>query len=131
MPKDNYFSSSKSPSSRPLKVGEMLRHNLSEIFLRGEAHHPILDSASITVSEVRVSPDLKNATAYVMPLAGSNKEQVMDALAESAPQIRHLLARKVTLKFMPRVHFKLDTSYEEAGRINQLLKGAAGKAEEE
>ncbi len=121
------------PSSRPLKVGENIRHCLSEIFLRGETHHPVLDSASITVSEVRITPDLKHATAYVMPLAGSNKERVMEALEDQAGQIRRLLARKVTLKFMPKIFFKLDSSYEEAGRINELLKGAQNKrkAEEE
>lgn len=115
--------SAPSPSSRPLKVGEMIRHALSEIFLRGESHVPLLDGASITVSEVRVSPDLKNATAYVMPLAGSNQQPIMDALAANSGHIRHLVAGKVVLKFMPKIYYKLDASFEEAGRINLLLKG--------
>jgi ribosome-binding factor A len=119
---DSDFISARPSSSRHLKVGEMLRKALSEIFLRGESHVPELDNSSITVSEVRVSPDLKNATAYVMPLAGGNKEAVMAALAENAPQIRRLLGRKVTIKFMPRIHYKLDTSFEEAERIHRLLK---------
>lgn len=113
------------PSSRPLKVGETIRHALSEIFLHGESHIPELESVSITVSEVRLSPDLKNATAYVMPLAGSNKEEIMQALKEHAPYIRHLLARKITLRYMPRIHYRLDESFEEAGRINRLLKDPA------
>jgi ribosome-binding factor A len=118
-------------SSRPLKVGETIRHALSEIFLRGECHVPILDSASITVSEVRVSPDLKNATAYVMPLAGSNKEVILEALKINSGLIRTALARKVTLKFTPKIFFKIDESFEEAGKINILLKSALPPANDE
>lgn len=122
---------SRSQGSRPLKVGEMLRHALSEVFLRGESHVPALDSTSVTVSEVRVSPDLKNATAYVMPLAGSHREEVMQALAEHAPYLRHLVAQKVSLKFMPRIHYKLDTSFDEAGKISALLHEAGVKRDED
>lgn len=111
----------KSPSSRPLKVGEALRQGLSEIFLRGESHIPEIDGASITVSEVRVSPDLRNATAYIMPLAGNRAEATLAALSEHASHIRHLLAGRSTMKFMPRIHYKLDRSYEEAQRVNDLL----------
>lgn len=113
--------SSKSPNSRPLKVGETLRQALAEIFLRGETHIPILDNSSITVSEVRMSPDLKNATAFVMPLAGSNKELILEALSEHHAHLRHLVADKVELRYMPRIHYKLDVSFEEAHRVNQLL----------
>jgi len=107
--------------SRPLKVGEMLRHALAEIFLRGDTHIPELDGASITVSEVRVSPDLRNATVYLMPLAGNSKKEVLKALAEHASHIRRILAGRVELRHMPRLHYKLDESFEVAGKINELL----------
>ena len=77
---------------------------------------------SITVSEVRVSPDLKNATAYVMPLAGTQAEEIVRTLYEAAPYIRKLISKKVDLRYMPKLHFKLDRSYEEAARINELLQ---------
>ena len=113
--------STRAPSQRQLRVGEELRSALAQIFAHGETHVPELDSSSITVSEVRISPDLKNATAYVMPLAGNKKEAVMEALKERAGFIRSLLSKRVVLRYTPRIVFKLDTSYEVAGRINELL----------
>lgn len=104
-----------------LKVGEEIRRALSTIFMHGETHEPVLDSGSITVSEVRVAPDMKNATVYVMPLAGANREEVMEVLAETAPRLRKLVADSVELRYTPKLHFKLDMSFEEAGRIQQLL----------
>ncbi len=112
---------SRMPSQRQLRVGEELRSALAQIFAHGETHIPELDSSSITVSEVRISPDLKNATAYVMPLAGHKKEVVMAALKDRAGFIRSLLSKRVVLRYTPRIMFKLDTSYEVAGRINELL----------
>ena len=111
----------KGPSQRQLRVGEEIRSALAEIFSHGETHNPILDSASITVSEVRISPDLKNATAYVMPLAGTNKEAVMTALKDNASRLRGIVARKIILRTSPKIMFKLDNSFEVAGRINTLL----------
>ncbi len=113
--------STKAPSQRQLRVGEELRSALAQIFALGETHIPELDSSSITVSEVRISPDLKNATAYVMPLAGNKKDEVMALLTDRAGYIRGLLSKRVILRYTPRVVFKLDTSYEVAGRINELL----------
>lgn len=113
--------SSKAPSQRQLRVGEELRSALAQIFAMGETHIPLLDSASITVSEVRISPDLKNATAYIMPLAGSNREKVMEALKDHGGHIRGLLGKRVILRHTPRLNFKLDVSYDTAGRINELL----------
>ena len=110
------------PSQRQLRVGEEIRQALAQIFAHGETHIPALDSGSITVSEVRISPDLKNATVYVMPLAGSNKETIMAALKEHTSRVRHLLSRKVLLRHLPKLLFKLDTSYEVASRIHQLLE---------
>ena len=112
----------KPPSQRMLKVGEEMRRSLSMAFLRGEVHIRDVENSSITVSEVRVSPDLKNATAYVMPLAGKDAELIAKSLYEAAPYIRKLIAQKVDLRYTPKLHFKLDRSYEEAGRINELLQ---------
>lgn len=108
-------------SPRMLKVGEEIRRALSTIFMRGETHDPVLDSSSITVSEVRVAPDMKNATAYVMPLAGAKREEVMQVLNTAAPRIRSLVANRIELRYTPRLNFKLDTSFEEAGKIAALL----------
>jgi ribosome-binding factor A len=110
-------------------VGEEIRAALSTIFLHGETHHPVLDGSSITVSEVRISPDLKNATAFVMPLAGSNKQQVMAALNENASRLRGLVSRHIILRTSPKITFKLDTSFEEANRINLLLNSERVRAD--
>ncbi|MGB1540449.1 MAG: 30S ribosome-binding factor RbfA [Rickettsiales bacterium] len=109
------------PGQRQLRVGEELRHALSSIFMRGELHEPTLDAASITVSEVRISPDLKNATAYVTPLAGRNADEVIEVLTEIAPTIRKLVGPKVHLKYTPKLYFKLDNTFDEAHRIHELL----------
>lgn len=114
--------SSKSPTSRPLKVGEEIRHALSEVLLRGEAHIPELEGASITISEVRCSPDLKNATVFAMPLGGQRRDEIIAVLDENAPALRYLVSRKVELRHMPKLYFKLDNSFDEAGRINSLLQ---------
>ncbi len=111
----------RAPTQRQLRVGEEIRSALAMIFMLGETHNPILDGSSITVAEVRISPDLKNATAYVMPLAGSNKEVVMKALLDNASRLRGLVSKKIILRTSPRIVFKLDTSFEVAGRINTLL----------
>ncbi len=109
------------PSQRQLQVGEEIRHILSSIFMRGEISDPALRDASITVSEVRISPDLKNATAYVLPLGGKNKEEVLDILNDSSNFLRHLMGKSLRLRFTPRLTFKLDYSYENAGHIQALL----------
>jgi len=106
---------------RPLRIGEELRHALARIFERGELRDPDLQGAAITVTEVRVSPDLKNATAYVMPLAGARAETVMAALARSAPYLRRALAQAVKLRYAPGLEFALDTSFDHASRIAALL----------
>lgn len=116
------FKEKRTGSQRNLRVGEEIRHALADIFIRGEIHSMDLLGASITVSEVRVSPDLKNATAFVMPLAGANKELLFEALKKSAPELRHLVSKRVKLRYTPRIFFTLDNSYEEAARINNLLK---------
>ena len=117
------------PSQRQLRVGEEIRAALAQIFMRGETHNPVLDGASITVSEVRISPDLKNATAYIMPLAGSNKSSILAELKENAPRLRGLVSRHIILRTSPRISFVLDTSFEEANRINMLLNSERVKAD--
>ncbi len=120
---------SKPPTQRQLRVGEELRNALAQMFAHGETHVPILDSSSITVSEVRISPDLKNATAYIMPLAAKNKEAVMDALIENLGRIRSLVGKRVILRAIPRITYKFDVSYETANRINELLNSERVKAD--
>jgi len=108
------------PSQRQLRVGEELRHALARILQRGELRDPALQEA-ITVTEVRVSPDLKNATAYVMPLGGRHRAEVVAALTRSAGFLRGQIAREVPLRYTPVLSFALDTSFDHASRINELL----------
>jgi ribosome-binding factor A len=112
---------SRAPSQRQLRVGEELRHALARILQRGELRDPALQGVAVTVTEVRVSPDLKNATAYVMPLAGRDASEVVAGLGRSANYLRGQLAREVPLRFSPGLAFALDTSFDHASRINELL----------
>lgn len=116
------FSTKSGNAQRHLRVGEEIRHVLADIFLRGESNSPELFDVTITISEVRVAPDMKNATAYVMPLAGQNKETLLLALKDAAPEIRHLLSKRIKLRHTPRLHFALDESFDEAQRIEELLR---------
>ena len=122
-------SSNRPPSQRQLRVGEEIRSALAQVFAHGETHIPTLDSASITVSEVRISPDLKNATVFVMPLAGSQKDVVMQTLADQATNIRQLMNKRIVLRYSPKLYFKLDISFENANRINELLNTERVKAD--
>ena len=109
------------PSQRQLRVGEELRHALSRLLQRGELRDPALQDAAVTVTEVRMSPDLKNATAYIMPLGGRHVAEVIEGLTRSAGYLRSQLAREVPLRFTPGLAFALDTSFDHASRINELL----------
>jgi ribosome-binding factor A len=109
------------PSQRQLRVGEELRHALARILQRGELRDPALQGAAVTVTEVRVTPDLKNATAYIMPLAGREADAVIEGLGRGAGFLRGQLAREVPLRFTPGLAFALDTSFDHASRINELL----------
>ena len=109
------------PSQRQLRVGEELRHALSRILQRGELRDPALQDVAVTVTEVSVSPDLKNAIAYVMPLGGEHRDEVIAALMRSAKYLRGQVAREVGLRFTPGLAFALDTSFDHASRINELL----------
>jgi ribosome-binding factor A len=112
----------KKAGQRQLRVGEEIRHVLAGVFMRGECYDPVITSTPITVSEVRISPDLKNATAYVMPLNGQNREAVMEALGRNAPIFRKFVSDNMKLRYAPKIHFRLDESFDEAFRIEKLLR---------
>ena len=109
------------PSQRQLRVGEIIRHKLAEMLARGDIHDDVLASHVVTVSEVRLSPDLKLATAYVMPLGGSDTDAVLDALERNKRYIRAQVAHAVNLKFAPDIRFRTDETFTEASRIDALL----------
>jgi ribosome-binding factor A len=111
----------KAPSQRQLKVGELIRHALAEIFSRDEVMDEVIARHSLTVPEVRMSPDLKIATAFVMPLGGGEANEVVDHLEKHKRFLRGEVARRVSLKFMPELRFRVDTSFEASARIDELL----------
>jgi ribosome-binding factor A len=108
-------------SQRQRRVGEELRHMVAQVLRDCDYRDPVLRDASITVSEVRVSPDLRNATIYVMPLAGANAAAVLAALKRSAPFLRGLVARDLALRYAPNLVFALDETFDQAERISSLL----------
>lgn len=112
----------KAPSQRQLRVGEALRHTLSEILTRGEVRDPEIAGVSVTVTEVRVSPDLKNATAFVSRLGGGNMTPVLAALSRATPFLRHEIGKDVRLRFTPRLTFAADRSFDQASHIDDLLR---------
>jgi ribosome-binding factor A len=109
------------PSQRPLRVGEAVRHALVEVFARGHIRDPDLADVSLTVSEVRMSPDLRQATAFVLPLGGGDNENMLKALKRAAPYLRGEVARLVDLRHAPELRFIIDTSFDTAGRISTAL----------
>jgi ribosome-binding factor A len=109
------------PTQRQLRVGEELRHLLAGILTRHELRDPALHDATITVTEVRISPDLKSATAFVMPLGGTHVAEVLAALQRGAGFMRGLIAREIELRYVPALRFVLDTTFDHAGRIEALL----------
>ncbi len=119
--KKNHRRDGVGPSQRQLRVGESLRHSLAELLLRIEINDEVLSGVNLTVSEVRTSPDLRQVTAFVAPLGGENRDEVVTALNRHCRYIRGELAHKVTLKYMPELKFKLDVSYDEYEKITDLL----------
>ena len=109
------------PSQRQLRVGEVVRRALSDALIRGETHEPELDGASITVTEVRLSPDLKIATAYVMPLGGANGPEMVKALARAKGELRRIVSRQTQLKFAPDLRFRLDPVFDSFDETRRLL----------
>lgn len=112
------------PSQRQLRVAEQVRHILAETMQRGKFTDPVLYEAAqnVTVAEVRMSPDMKHARAYVMTLGGRNMDTILPALNNAAALFQKELARKLTMKFTPRVKFVTDDTFDEADKINNLLK---------
>lgn len=111
-------------SLRTLRVGEAMRHALAEMLARGALRDPVLEGRIVSVSEVRVSPDLRHATAFVMPVGGSAADEaaVLKALNDHAREIRSALARAVNIRYAAEVHFRIDESYAEGARIDALLR---------
>ena len=109
------------PSQRMLRVGELIRRTLSEILAQGDLHDPELDGVSITVGEVRVTPDLKRATAYVLPLGGTNREGILAALRRNKAEIRHQIARGMTLKHVPDLKFETDETFDRMDATRRLF----------
>ena len=109
-------------SQRQLRVGELIKQSLGQIFLKDEAKVPVLETKNITVTEVRMSADLKNARAYVIPLGGKNTEKAVDILTEFSPSIRKALSKKVNMKFLPKVSFVSDKSFDYAEKIEKLIQ---------
>ncbi len=113
--------SSGPPSQRQLRIGELIRHKLAEMLVRGDIHDDVIASHVITVPEVRLSPDLKLATAYVVTLGDTDTAAVIEALMRNRRYIRAEVAQAVNLKFAPDIRFRRDETFEEASRIDQLL----------
>ena len=112
----------KGHSQRALRVGELVRHAVAEILARGDIHDPVIETHLITVPEVRMSPDLRLATVYVMPLGGQDEADVLAALDRNKRYLRGEIARRVNLKFAPDIRFRIDERFDEAERIERLLR---------
>ena len=111
----------KAPSQRQLKVGETIRHALADIFFRGDIVDEVLSQYSLTVPEVRMTPDLKLATVYVLPLGGGDAEDAVEHLNKHKRFLRGEVAKRISMRFMPELRFKVDTSFEASARIDELL----------
>ena len=122
---DNGDRAANQRSQRQLRVGEELRHALAQLLRPGELRDPALFDANVTVTEVQVSPDLRNATAFVMPLSGVNAADVVAGLRRSAPFLKGQIARAVRLRQVPNLAFALDTAFDSADRISELLHSEA------
>jgi ribosome-binding factor A len=109
-------------SQRQLRVGELVRHALAGLLARGEVHDPVIEGHLITIPEVRMTPDLRLATVYVMPLAGRDSDEVIAALERNKKFLRREVAREINLKFAPDLRFRADDRFDEAERIDRLLR---------
>ncbi|HZC55806.1 MAG TPA: 30S ribosome-binding factor RbfA [Xanthobacteraceae bacterium] len=109
-------------SQRQLRVGELIRHEMAEMLSRSDIHDPVVETHMITVPEVRMSPDLRLATIYIMPLGGRGEKEVVAALERHKRYVRGEIARRVNLKFAPEIRFRVDERFDEAERIERLLR---------
>ena len=121
MTRKSTHSGAKAASQRMLRVGELIRHRIAELLARGEVHDDVLASHVITIPEVRLSPDLKLATVYVMPLGGNDVKPVVEALTRNKKYLRAAVAETLNLRYAPDLRFKEDKTFEEATRIDRLL----------
>jgi len=123
--KKTHRESERAPSQRQLRVGELIRHSLAEMLVRGEVHDPVIEAHLITIPEVRMTADLRLATIYVMPLGGRDADKVIDALERNKKFLRGEIAHHVNLKFAPDIRFRIDERFDEAERIEKLLRTPA------
>jgi ribosome-binding factor A len=122
MPRHHHHAQSAGGSQRQLRVGELIRHELAAMLSRGDVHDPVIEGHMITVPEVRMSPDLRLATIYIMPLGGRDENDVLAALDRNKRYVRGEIARRVNLKFAPEIRFRIDERFDEAERIEKLLR---------
>lgn len=115
------FHEGSGPSQRQLRVGELVRRALSDVLIRGDIHDPDLARTSVTVGEVRMSPDLRHATAFVMPLGGGDVDVVIKALARNKGELRRAVTKSMTLKFSPDLRFRPDESFDQMDETRRLL----------
>ncbi len=117
----NKFHDGPGPSQRQLRVGELIRRTLSTVLARGEVHDPELNAMSITVGEVRTSPDLKIATVYVMPLGGGGRDEAIQALKRNRGELRRALMKDMTLKYAPDLRFVIDETFDQMDETRRLF----------
>src|SRR6202012_3389075 len=122
MPRHHQQNHSAGGAQRQLRVGELIRHELAAMLSRGDVHDPVIEEHMITVPEVHMSPDLRLATIYVMPLGGRDEKDVVAALERNKRYVRGEIARRVNLKFAPEIRFRVDERFDEAERIEKLLR---------
>jgi ribosome-binding factor A len=125
MPRHQRNDQASGGSQRQLRVGELIRHELADMLSRGDIHDPVIQAHMITVPEVRMTPDLRLATIYVMPLGGRDVDEVIAAMDRNKRYVRGEIARRVNLKFAPEIRFRADERFEEAERIEKLLRTPA------
>jgi ribosome-binding factor A len=113
------------PSQRQLRVGELIRRTLSDVLAKGDVHDPELNRLSITVAEVRTSPDLRVATAYVMPLGGGHRDEAIAALKRNRPELRRAVSRALTLKFSPELRFEIDDTFDRMDATRRIFESEA------
>ena len=121
----NRFHDGAGPSQRQLRVGELIRRTLSEVLARGDVHDPDLNRLSITVGEGPTAPDLRVATAFVLPLGGKGQDEVLGLLARNKAELRRLVAKKLTLKFSPELRFRLDETFDRMDDTRRMFDQAA------
>ncbi|MBO9476476.1 30S ribosome-binding factor RbfA [Shimia sp. R11_0] len=117
----NSFSEGRGPSQRQLRVGELIRRTLSEVLLRDELHDPDITRLSLTVGEVRVTPDLSIATVFVLPLGGDKQEEAIALLARHKGELRRIIGRKAKLKHAPDLRFRIDTTFDQMDATRRML----------